>query len=56
MAMPGQANNAVFSLWPGVDEEAVRKKIKENFKNRGLKLVIKAKGTILWLLSSSILR
>ncbi|MGI6130137.1 MAG: ABC transporter permease, partial [bacterium] len=40
MAMPGQANNAVFSLRPGVDEEAIRDKIKEDFKSRGLKSIV----------------
>lgn len=40
LSMPGQANNAVFSLRPGVDEEAVKDKIKENYKNRGLVNII----------------
>lgn len=40
MAMPGQANSAVFSLRPGTDVKIVRDKIKEDFKSRGLKSIV----------------
>ncbi|NMA55202.1 MAG: ABC transporter permease [Firmicutes bacterium] len=40
MAMPGQANNAVITLRPGVDERALLEEIKEDFKGRGLKSMI----------------
>ncbi|HHV07489.1 MAG TPA: FtsX-like permease family protein [Firmicutes bacterium] len=40
MAMPGQANNAVCLLRPGVDAKAVRDKIQEDFKSRGIKNIV----------------
>ncbi|HHT71040.1 MAG TPA: ABC transporter permease [Firmicutes bacterium] len=40
LALPGQANNAVFLLRPGVDAEAIRDKIQEDYKTRGIKSIV----------------
>ena len=39
-ALPGQINNAVFTLYEEVDAQKVRDKIKEDFKGYGLKNII----------------
>ncbi|NLJ99985.1 MAG: ABC transporter permease [Clostridia bacterium] len=40
LAMPGQANNAIISLQPGMDKKKIRDGIKDDFQGYGLKNIV----------------